>query len=127
MNDLQLFVPGIPRAKQSFIVVGHGRGAASPTVKAWQEQVGWHTRQLQPAPDPQSRYKVTLHFYTTKYRAGDCDNLSKAVLDALNGIIWKDDDQVDELHIFKQKEPTNPGVEITISPVPPQQSQSPKG
>ena len=31
----------------------------------------------------------------------DADNIAKSVLDALNGVAWKDDTQVTELHIIK--------------------------
>lgn len=36
--------------------------------------------------------------YTKKI---DCDNLAKAVLDSLNGIAYKDDSQICELHVSK--------------------------
>ena len=32
----------------------------------------------------------------------DCDNLAKIILDSLNGIAYKDDSQVTELHIIKE-------------------------
>jgi Holliday junction resolvase RusA-like endonuclease len=31
----------------------------------------------------------------------DCDNYAKAVLDALNGIVWLDDSQIVALHVYK--------------------------
>lgn len=37
-----------------------------------------------------------------RYPRCDCDNLAKGVLDAMTGIVWYDDDQVVELHIYKQ-------------------------
>lgn len=43
--------------------------------------------------------EVDLTFYTTS--RADLDNLAKAVLDAGNGIIFKDDIQVKKLHIEK--------------------------
>ena len=60
--------------------------------------------------------KITMHFYK-KYRAetrgyGDLDNHVKAVLDALNGVVWQDDSQVVELHAFKHK--GDPLIEIEI-------------
>lgn len=40
----------------------------------------------------------------------DVDNFAKAVLDACNGIVWHDDDQVVDLHIIKQwSDPGQPG------------------
>ena len=34
-------------------------------------------------------------------RYGDCDNLAKGILDACNGVIWKDDSQIVDLHVKK--------------------------
>lgn len=31
----------------------------------------------------------------------DCDNIAKTILDALNGIAYKDDSQITELHVYK--------------------------
>lgn len=46
----------------------------------------------------QGKLKATLKFYrkykATSRRFGDCDNLSKAVLDACNGVIYVDDSQI---------------------------------
>ena len=49
----------------------------------------------------------------------DIDNLSKAVFDALNELIWKDDSQVIELHASKWIASGNekPRVEIEISEI----------
>lgn len=50
---------------------------------------------------------VTLHFYKPRSPAarnyGDIDNLAKAVLDACNGLIWKDDALIEELHCYKHR------------------------
>lgn len=49
----------------------------------------------------------------------DGDNLAKSTLDALNGLTFKDDSQVVDLHILKMHAAADeqPHVEITISPV----------
>lgn len=43
----------------------------------------------------------------------DLDNLTKAVLDGLNGVAWNDDSQIVELHVYKQYV-NEPHIEITI-------------
>ena len=43
----------------------------------------------------------------------DCDNLIKAILDALNGIAYKDDSQVYEIHITKRYNRVE-GIEVEI-------------
>lgn len=49
--------------------------------------------------------KLDLIFYknrpTTAHDYGDCDNLAKGVMDALNRVLFKDDSQVKELYISK--------------------------
>lgn len=47
----------------------------------------------------------------------DCDNLAKLVLDAMNGIIYKDDCQIYSLHITKRYthvDTQDPCIEITF-------------
>ena len=46
----------------------------------------------------------------------DCDNVAKAILDALNGLAYKDDSQVVELHIIKYYA-EQPKVEVIITEV----------
>ena len=46
----------------------------------------------------------------------DCDNLAKIVLDALNGIAYKDDSQVTMLHICKEYG-TQPKVVIELKEI----------
>lgn len=43
----------------------------------------------------------------------DCDNLIKAILDALNGVAWYDDAQIVTLHVQKKYVET-PNIYITI-------------
>lgn len=43
----------------------------------------------------------------------DIDNLTKAVLDGLNGVAWYDDSQITELHVFKRYV-QSPNIYITI-------------
>jgi Holliday junction resolvase RusA-like endonuclease len=51
----------------------------------------------------------------------DCDNLAKSTLDALNGLLFKDDSQVVELHVvkFHAAGDEQPHVEIFIAQAEP--------
>ena len=64
---------------------------------------------------------VTLIFYRkyspTSRSYGDFDNLAKAVCDALNGIVYKDDSQIVRCVIEKRCDKENPRVEIDVSPI----------
>jgi Holliday junction resolvase RusA-like endonuclease len=52
--------------------------------------------------------KVLITALTDNDRA-DADNIAKSVLDALNEIVWKDDRQIGDLHVWVR--PLNPGEE----------------
>lgn len=54
---------------------------------------------------------VEIHFYKNCHnkskRYGDIDNLAKGILDACNGVLWKDDKQIVRLTVekhFSEKE-----------------------
>lgn len=99
------FVEGEPRPKQSFRVSGKG-GYQPARVKAWQTDVAVKAEQAMREKerfcDPfTERLSVRLVFHLGNNRRVDLDNLSKCVLDGLNGIVFKDDMQVCELILKK--------------------------
>ncbi|MBC7076710.1 MAG: RusA family crossover junction endodeoxyribonuclease [Synergistales bacterium] len=47
-------------------------------------------------------------------RDRDCDSGLKLVLDALKGTVIEDDNQVQALHAFKEKDARNPRVEVEV-------------
>lgn len=47
------------------------------------------------------RFEVTVSFDVADQRRADADNLVKLVLDALNGVAWEDDSQIDALHVSR--------------------------
>ena len=67
--------------------------------------------------DDTSRFSVALAFYVTTKKRHDIDNLAKLVLDACNGIVWKDDSQVDRLLVERHYDTLVPGqTYIDITP-----------
>lgn len=52
-------------------------------------------------PKSLSKKKRTLLLYTPYDKRPDCDNLAKSILDALNGLAYKDDKQITYLSIEK--------------------------
>ena len=63
--------------------------AAEANVAAcYRRAAGWHE------VDPLAWYRVDAVFYLPDRRRSDVDNLIKLLLDGLNGIAWKDDNQV---------------------------------
>ena len=108
---MKFFVPGDPVPKQSFRYSRTG-GYTDPRVKAWQSTVGYYAELANVKPLTGS-VKVSLSFLLKDRRRRDLDNLSKAILDSLNGIAYLDDKQVVDLHIVKSMS-KEPGVVIEI-------------
>ena len=115
MRYLEFFVAGKPRAKQSFRYTENGGGYTDPGVKAWQQEVSKAAREAMRGRDLfKGPVSVVLKFYLPTKRRVDADNLSKCVLDGLNGVAFADDAQVDDLHIVKIIDRKDPGVTICI-------------
>ena len=122
---LAFFVPGPARAKQSFRYGARGHNYTPARVKAWQADVGWAAQQAIHKLDSNSfpltgDVAVDLIFLLKDKRRIDCDNLSKAVLDSLNGITWDDDKQTIDLHPRKFIVPSEEsGVYVIIKETTP--------
>lgn len=65
-----------------------------------------------------SAVDIRLCFYRkfapTSRNYGDFDNLAKAVCDALNGIVYKDDSQIVKCTIEKRQDKENPRIEVYV-------------
>ena len=110
---VEFFVSGSPVPKQSY---RHSRkgGYLPKRVKDWQELVGWTARSRHRGEPYRGKVQIDLQFYLHDKRKRDLDNLSKAILDSIEGIIIEDDVQVDKLYIERYFNSDNPGVMITV-------------
>lgn len=64
-------------------------------------------------PVLQGHILVVLRVYRPR-RAGDLDNVSKVVFDALNRVAWNDDSQITRIESERFDDPANPRVEVII-------------
>ncbi len=120
-NLVAFFVQGEPRPKQSFRVSGRGRGFTAARVVAWQTDVAIEAEQVMRSIgrfcEPfEGSLIVDLEFFLGDQRRVDLDNLSKAVLDGLNKIVYADDMQIVDLHLHKHVADADekPGVDVTV-------------
>lgn len=58
------------------------------------------------------KLKLFRKFKATSKRFGDADNLAKAIMDACNGVVWKDDAQI--VSLTAEKFQGLPRVEVEI-------------
>lgn len=64
-----------------------------------------------------SSVALSLTLYRPR-RTGDADNALKALLDALNGLLWVDDSQIVEIHLWRRDDKARPRVELLVEDVP---------
>lgn len=106
-----------PLPKQSFRVGSGGRGYTKAEVKAWQTEVAVRAKEAMIDRDMFSGpLEVTIYFWRSNRTRVDADNLSKAILDSLNEIVYKDDQQVIDLHLYKRFSREHPGCRIIVRP-----------
>jgi Holliday junction resolvase RusA-like endonuclease len=92
----------IPKARPRVIYSGSRAWAFTPKeTKVWESIIAWKAReamaeagQLVPFT---GRLKLSLVFVREGRRRCDLDNLVKAAEDAMNLIVWLDDEQIDRL------------------------------
>lgn len=60
--------------------------------------------------------KLSITYYFGTKRKCDLDNFNKLTLDALTGVVYEDDSQIDELNIKRGYDKKNPRVEVFVEP-----------
>lgn len=90
-----------------------GRMVVSDEAKDYKAIVALLARDFEPLSGPVS---VSIGVYRPARRR-DLDNCLKVVLDALQGYLYENDDQIVELHARRFDDKHNPRVEIYVSEV----------
>ena len=115
---ISFVVRGNPIPKQSFRVGnknGKVSGYTDPKGKAWQDAISWKAKEAMAGNAPlEGRVQVYIQFWRDSRRKVDLDNLSKAVLDACNKIVWRDDKQIWKLELEKGYDKEKPGIWISV-------------
>ena len=91
-----------------------GRRFLTKEGKATKEAMAWEIKsQIRSLKPYEGDIAMNVVFYVPNLRS-DLDNLLKAFLDSLTGLLYKDDSQITELHIFKELDKKNPRIELSI-------------
>jgi len=99
-------------AKQSFRISRDGHAYQRQSVVEWERTVGFIAHQFWMDDPVKCPIVVILDFYLL-FNKADIDNLAKAVLDGMQGIVYANDRQVWSLRLTKSIS-KKPGVRIRI-------------
>jgi len=92
-----------------------GRGVYLLTkVRKAKESIAWEARAQYKGELLTCPVGLKIALYWGDKRKHDVDNI-KILLDALTGIVYEDDGQIDDLHITKSYDKENPRVELCIT------------
>lgn len=95
----------------------NGQHYTPEVTRTYETRVGWaaraalHGRPRNEADD----LSVSAVFNIIDRQRCDVDNLAKTLLDGMNGIVWRDDNQVTELHARLIRGADHNGTDVTIS------------
>lgn len=116
----RLSIKGEPASKSRPRFTGENakkRAYTPEKVKQAEEIIAWHFRRERPdwtTPDPDGAFGVFAIFFAGNRQRRDVDNMIKLVLDACNGVVWKDDAQVSEVTGRITRGVEDPRTEIII-------------
>ena len=111
-GDMKLTLTTMPISTNKLY---QGRRFLTKEGKANKEAISWEAKaQWMPRKPITGKIATTARLYFKDGRMLDIENL-KALWDSLSGIVYEDDRQIHELHIFKEIDKQRPRVEITIS------------
>ena len=115
---IRFIVEGQPIPKQRPRLGRKGQVYTPPKTAQWEMMVGYSCRLAMRDRQPFKRdVCLSVNCFRSDYRAVDLDNLVKAVSDGLNGVAYKDDNQVVELHAYLFKGCEVPRVEVAVSEI----------
>lgn len=87
-------------------------GKAIKKSYQWQAKSQWKRKPLT------CHLQIAIQLYHGTKRTTDWDNFHKLSQDALTGIVWLDDSQVQEANVQKLYDPKNPRIVISINELP---------
>lgn len=83
--------------------------------REFKERIGWEAKK-QGAQLLTGNLCVTYRLYRPQ-KSGDLENRLKAMADALQGIAYKDDKQIVEIHAYRFDDKDNPRIEVDLREV----------
>jgi len=105
---------GSPLSTQHIYRNGSGRTYMTKKAKEAKQAYQWEAKAQWHHPPVDGDVIVNIILYFPDNRRRDWDNWHKLTMDALEGIVYHDDSQIQEAHVIKQIDKDKPRTEISI-------------
>lgn len=111
---ISLTLPFPPSSNRYWRISKSGKPYVSEDAKAYKESVFYSVPSTLRRHLLTCELTVTFKFYRPR-KSGDLSNRIKILEDAMQGVIYKDDKQIVELHAWRFDDAMNPRVEVEIA------------
>ena len=102
----------IPLNQKFFI--SRGRNILSKKYRETKEALALETKSQWKGAPLKAKLTVNIVLYFGDKRHRDIDAYLKILLDSMEGIVYEDDEQIVELHVFKEYSKADPRTEVGI-------------
>ena len=117
-TPLKIILKGKPRSTNNiYRATCRGKFASvylSKEGKDLKEDYQWQAKAQYRGRPHINALGIKMKIYHPTHRKNDIDNFNKLAFDSLTGIVWEDDDQIEELHIKKHYDKDSPRIELII-------------
>ena len=114
--NVSFYVDGNPVSlNNAYFNRGRGRTMTSE-ARAWKELVAWHARAVHKGKPSKGRIELSIWLDFPDKRRRDIDNFAKIACDAMKGIAYADDSQIDHLHLHRRH--GTPGIAVHVRDLP---------
>ena len=112
MKTITLLTKPIPVNQKYFVV--RGKMLLSTKYRDTKEAMEWEVKSQWKGEPLADAVTLNIMFYYGDSRKRDIDAYLKILLDSMSGIVYEDDSQIIEMHIFKEIDKSNPKTIIQI-------------
>jgi crossover junction endodeoxyribonuclease RusA len=105
-----IFTLPVPPSANRYWRIYNNRIVVTDEALAYKQEVQLLLRQIKPLQND-----VSVNFTVFRpARRGDLDNFNKILLDSLQGLAYGNDNQIVEIHSFRDDDKINPRVEFLV-------------
>ena len=112
ITDEYTFTLPVPPSANEYWGVSGSRMYVTEKAKAYKKEIKYMLSQAVPM---KGFVAVNFSVYRPRMK-GDLDNYNKIMFEALQGLVYENDNQIVEIHSFRKDDKHNPRVELLVHP-----------